>query len=227
MHAPATESRGPHADLLPIGPTRACANNYFGHPCLVRARLPAGSMHRPTQRTAIGARPCHPARQGCSWPPACAPQAAEQVLFQGCSASRPGRRVGALKCLPKVTQCSPLRWRTSELHVPPLTSALTSSTMTCLHSSNRQSDIALKAHVASICLKCFRCFIWMLHVFHLNIAKVGQDIAYVAINIHLYCKCMSKYFNCFFRTILQMCVPDVLAVSSRCCMCFIWMLHML
>jgi hypothetical protein len=31
-----------------------------------------------------------------------------------------------------------------------------------LHSLKQQEDVALKPHVASVCFKCFRCFIWML-----------------------------------------------------------------
>jgi hypothetical protein len=45
----------------------------------------------------------------------------------------------------------------------------------------------------------------------MNVAKVGQDVAYVAIAIHVCCKCVYL---------------DVAYVSHICCKCFIWMLHM-
>jgi hypothetical protein len=78
-------------------------------------------------------------------------------------------------------------------------------------------------HVASACFKCFRCFIRMLQVFHLEVAKVDLDVAYVfAMNFKcfrvfltyvvsvsavsdVYCKCL----NCF-RRILQV-------FSYKCC----------
>jgi hypothetical protein len=42
----------------------------------------------------------------------------------------------------------------------------------------QQGDDALKAHVANVCFKYFRCFIGTLQVFHMDIAKVDQDVAY-------------------------------------------------
>jgi hypothetical protein len=54
----------------------------------------------------------------------------------------------------------PRHTHTSGLHAPPPTSAVASSSaMTSLHSFKQQGEIALKAHVARLCLKCFRCFI--------------------------------------------------------------------
>jgi hypothetical protein len=49
-------------------------------------------------------------------------------------------------------------------------------------------------------------------VFRMNVAKVDQDVAYVAIGVHLCCKHLSPMFHLFFRYLLQV--------------CFIWMLHM-
>jgi hypothetical protein len=48
-------------------------------------------------------------------------------------------------------------------------------------------------------------------VFRMNVAKVDRDVAYVAIAIHVCCKCVYL---------------DVAYVSHICCKCFIWMLHM-
>jgi hypothetical protein len=44
-----------------------------------------------------------------------------------------------------------------------------------------------KAHVASVCFKYFRCFICMLQVFHVDVAKVDRGVAYVAMVIHVCC----------------------------------------
>ena len=53
----------------------------------------------------------------------------------------------------------------------------------------------MKTDVASICFKCFRCFIGMLQVFHMDVAKVDRDVAYGASVLEACCKC--------FRGILQ------------------------
>jgi hypothetical protein len=37
---------------------------------------------------------------------------------------------------------------------------------------------------------CFKFFVCMLQLFYL-------DIAYIAVAIHVFCKCISKYFICF------------------------------
>jgi hypothetical protein len=49
----------------------------------------------------------------------------------------------------------------------------------------QQGNIALKAHVASVCSKYFRCFRGMLQVFHVDVAKVNQDVAHVAIFVYV------------------------------------------
>jgi hypothetical protein len=36
----------------------------------------------------------------------------------------------------------------------------------------------------------FSCFILMLQVVRLNVAKVDLDVAYAAMAIHVYCKCI-------------------------------------
>jgi hypothetical protein len=54
--------------------------------------------------------------------------------------------------------------------------------------------------------KRLRCLRGMLQVFHMDIAKVDRDIAYVAMAIHVCCKCLSQMFYLFYHTILQVCL---------------------
>jgi hypothetical protein len=54
----------------------------------------------------------------------------------------------------------------------PTSTLALSSAMTSLHSSKQLGDIALKAHIASLCFKCFRCFRGMLQIFYIDVAKV-------------------------------------------------------
>jgi hypothetical protein len=63
----------------------------------------------------------------------------------------------------------------------------------------------LYTYVASVFFKCFSCF-------HLDVACFHMDVAYVAVAIHVCCKCMFQMFYLF---------QDIR------CKCFIWMLHML
>jgi hypothetical protein len=60
---------------------------------------------------------------------------------------------------------------------------VSSSVMTSLHSSKQQDDIALKAHIASACFKCFR---GMLQVYYIDVAKVDRDVAHVEMTIHMF-----------------------------------------
>jgi hypothetical protein len=91
---------------------------------------------------------------------------------------------------------------------------------TNLHSSKQQQvHVALKAHVASICFKYFRCFRCMFQEFHLNVAKVHLDVVYVAIAIYTCCKRMFQVIHVFKTYIIT--------ISSRyckarfgCCICF-------
>jgi hypothetical protein len=73
-----------------------------------------------------------------------------------------------------------------------------------LHSFKQQSGIALKAHVASICFKCFSCFRGILQGFRMDVAKVDRDVAYVAMVVHLCCKRLFPMYRLFFRRMLQM-----------------------
>jgi hypothetical protein len=65
---------------------------------------------------------------------------------------------------------------------------------------------------SSVPLKCFKCFIDMLQVFHTDVAKVDQDVTYVAMVVHVCCKRLSPMFHLFF--------PYDVSV-------FIWRLHIL
>jgi hypothetical protein len=69
-------------------------------------------------------------------------------------------------------------------------------------------------NVASVCFKCFRCFRGMLQLFHIDVAKVYQNVAYVAMVVHVCCKLLfPKLLYLFFQT----CVASV----------FIWVLHII
>jgi hypothetical protein len=37
-------------------------------------------------------------------------------------------------------------------------------------------------------------------VFHVDVAKVDRDVAYVAIIVHVRCKCLFPMFHLFFQT---------------------------
>ena len=65
----------------------------------------------------------------------------------------------------------------------------------------------------------------MLQVFHLDVLKVDQNVAHVAMAIHVYFECMFQMFLCFFRRSLQVFHLDVLYVSLVCYNYFIWMLY--
>jgi hypothetical protein len=48
--------------------------------------------------------------------------------------------------------------------------------------------------VSSVYFKCFRCFIYILQIFHLDVAKVDLNVAYVAMAIHV---CFKRIFQVF------------------------------
>jgi hypothetical protein len=58
----------------------------------------------------------------------------------------------------------------------------------------------------ALCFKCFRCFIGMLQVFHMDVAKVDRDVAYVAMVVDVCCKLLLLMFHLFSRHMLQMCL---------------------
>jgi hypothetical protein len=59
----------------------------------------------------------------------------------------------------------------------------------------------------------------MLQVFHIDVTKVDRDLAYVAMDVHAYCKCLSLKFHLFF----SICMLQV--GLSGCCICFTHMLQ--
>jgi hypothetical protein len=60
-------------------------------------------------------------------------------------------------------------------------------------------------YVASVC------FVGMLQGFHMDVAKVDRDVAYVAMVVHICCKLLFPIFYLFL---------------DACCKCVFWMLHM-
>jgi hypothetical protein len=50
-------------------------------------------------------------------------------------------------------------------------------------------------YVVSLCFNCFRC---MFQVFHMDVAKVDYDVAYVAVVAHICCKRLFSMFHLFF-----------------------------
>ena len=76
-------------------------------------------------------------------------------------------------------------------------------------------------HVASVHLKCFRCFRGMFQVFHTDVAKVDRDVPYVAMVVHVCCNRLSSMFHLFFQTyVANVLYLDVAYVSHICCKCF-------
>jgi hypothetical protein len=76
----------------------------------------------------------------------------------------------------------------------------------------------LKTHVVRVCFKCFRCFIWTLQVFHVDVAKVDRDVAYVALVLTYVASYCFQCFGYFSRRMFQMCLFE-------CCICFTYMLQ--
>jgi hypothetical protein len=64
-------------------------------------------------------------------------------------------------------------------------------------------------------------------VFHMDVAKIDWDVAYIAMAIYVCCKCLFQVFHMFFQThVAIMFYLGVTYVSHICCKYFIWMLHM-
>jgi hypothetical protein len=49
----------------------------------------------------------------------------------------------------------------------------------------------------NVCFKYFRCFRGMLQVFHIDVAKVDQNVAYVTMAAHVCCKRLFQMFYLF------------------------------
>jgi hypothetical protein len=62
-------------------------------------------------------------------------------------------------------------------------------------------------------------------MFHVNVAKVDRDVAYVAIVVHVCCKCLSLVFHLFFVHVSFTCfkrMSQLFHLSSFvCCKCCI------
>ena len=67
----------------------------------------------------------------------------------------------------------------------------------------------------ALCFKCFICFIGMLQKFHMDVAKVDRDVAYVASVSEACCKSLFKMFHLF----------QTKRFLSGCCICFTHMLQ--
>jgi hypothetical protein len=64
-------------------------------------------------------------------------------------------------------------------------------------------------------------------VFQMDIAKVDRDVAYVAMVVHICCKCsVTNVLSVFSGHMLKYVYLDVVYVSHIYCMCFIWLLRM-
>jgi hypothetical protein len=50
-------------------------------------------------------------------------------------------------------------------------------------------------------------------VFHIDVAKVDRDVSYVAMVVHVCCKCLFQMFYLLFKCMLQVCL-------YVCCICF-------
>jgi hypothetical protein len=80
----------------------------------------------------------------------------------------------------------------------------------------------LKTHVACGCFMCFWCFIDMLQLFYVDVANVDQDVAYVAMDVYVCCKCLFLIFNlCFWMYVASLFYLNVAYVSHICCKRFI------
>jgi hypothetical protein len=71
--------------------------------------------------------------------------------------------------------------------------------------------------VASVCFKYFSCFRGMLQVYHVNVAKVDQDVACVASVSKAYCNHLFKIFYRFSDVCLQVFFIWMLYVFHTCC----------
>jgi hypothetical protein len=84
------------------------------------------------------------------------------------------------------------------------------------------SQVLLKAHVVSVCFKCFKYFKCMLQVFQMDVVKIDRDVTYVAMIVHLCCKGLLPMFSSVFWDVCCKCIYlDVAYVSHICCKCFI------
>jgi hypothetical protein len=66
----------------------------------------------------------------------------------------------------------------------------------------------------------------MLYLFHMNVAKIDRDVAYVTMVVHICCKLLLPMFHLFFHMHVASVFIWILYIFSHiCCKCSIWMLH--
>jgi hypothetical protein len=121
-------------------------------------------------------------RRGCR-PPHVARRPGDGSSLAG---PRPG--VGAAGCCQVASPSSAAGW--PKPTVP-------RSTLRCPEEEEWQT-----MHVSRLRFKCFRSSIGMLQVFHMDVAKVDRDVAYVAMVVHVCCKLLFLMFYLFFRCTL-------------------------
>jgi hypothetical protein len=81
----------------------------------------------------------------------------------------------------------------------------------------------LQAHVSSVS----DAFVGMFQVFHADVAKVDRNVTYVAMIVHVCCRCLFPMFHLFFQTyVASVFIWMSGYVLHICCKCFIWILHM-
>jgi hypothetical protein len=121
---------------------------------------------------------------------------------------------GALGCPRRPSQGAPRAWQVVVVlgrHRAPLAPNLTTGI--------DRPWFLPPSYVANIYSNCFRYFRVILQLFHMDVAKVDRDVAYVAMAIHLCCKASVSNVSCdFFRHMLQV-------FFSGCCICFTHMLQ--
>jgi hypothetical protein len=61
----------------------------------------------------------------------------------------------------------------------------------------------------------------MLQVFHINVANVDRDVAYVVMVIHICCKRMSLMFHQFFQTYVASVFISMLHMFSQTCVFYL------
>jgi hypothetical protein len=66
--------------------------------------------------------------------------------------------------------------------------------------------------VSNVYFKCFRCFIYILQMFHLDVAKVDLNVVYVAMAIHV---CFKRIFQVFHLFLGICCKFSIECFKSR------------
>ena len=66
----------------------------------------------------------------------------------------------------------------------------------------------------------------MLQVFHMYVAKVDQDVVYVAMSIHMLQPSVRNFSSIFLNVCCKCVYLNIAYVSHIYCRCFVYMLHM-